>query len=214
MDTTTLIIIGVAAVLIIAAVLGLALAVGSNRIPLGDRLRLSRRFGDEYDRAVEAHGDRKAAERDLAQRLEHHGRLRPRRPGEEEKARYRDAWIAVQQEFVDDPGRALLDSRRVLTEAMTALGYPEEPSGVDDASFDRRLDELSVDHGNEVAAVHQAGRPDAGVSETEHLREALVEHRRLLDSLLGGVDGWPVANGHRPMPHGKEEHAHNREVSR
>ncbi|MFL1381123.1 hypothetical protein [Nocardiopsis protaetiae] len=206
MDTTTLIIIGVAAVLIIAVALALALAVGSNRVPLGNRLRLRKRFGGEYDRAIEVHGGRKAAERELADRLERHRRLRLRRPGEEEKARYRDAWIAVQQEFVDDPERALRDSRRVLTEAMTALGYPDEPSGVDDASFDRRLDELSVDHGNEVAAVHRSGQPGRDISQTEHLREALVAHRRLLDSLLGGVGGWPTA-------HGKEKHPHKREVT-
>ncbi|CAL9474884.1 hypothetical protein SUDANB121_02928 [Nocardiopsis dassonvillei] len=205
MDMTIFIIIGVVTVLIIAAVLALALA--SSRVPLGNRLLLKKRFGEEYDRAVEVHGGRKAAERDLAQRLERHRKLRLRRLDDGEKARYRDAWIGVQQEFVDDPERALRDSRRVLTDAMTALGYPEEPSGTDDASFDRRLDDLSVAHGDEVAAVHRAGRPDAGISVTEHLREALVAHRRLLDSLLGGVGGWPTT-------HRKEDRGHDREVSR
>lgn len=210
MDTTTFIIIGVVVVLVIAAVLALALM--SDRVPLGNRARLKRRFGDEYDRAVEAHGGRKAAEHELARRLERRKEMRLRRPGEEEKARYRDAWIAVQQEFVDDPGLALRDSRRVLADAMTALGYPQEPSGTDDESFERRLADLSVDHGDEVAAVHRTARSDTGLSDTEHLREVLVAHRRLLDALLGGVGGWPTAHG--KTEHGKEEHPHDREVSR
>src|SRR4051794_11686717 len=72
----------VAAILVVAAVL----ALRARRGPAGQNLK--RRFGPEYDRAVSRHdGDPKAAERELAERVERHGALRerPLEPAEREQ---------------------------------------------------------------------------------------------------------------------------------
>lgn len=90
----------VAAVLVVAAVLTLR-GRGSQH-----GRGLKRRFGPEYDRAVARHdGDEKAAERELAERVERHGSLRQQPLEPAERQRYEDRWTAAQERFVDSPGR-------------------------------------------------------------------------------------------------------------
>ncbi|MDE3725064.1 hypothetical protein PWG71_27090 [Nocardiopsis sp. N85] len=187
MDTTILIIIGVVAIVVIGV--GAVLIFGTSKVPLGNTTRLKKRFGAEYDHVVTAHGgDTKAAERELSARLDRNDKIRLRTLTDEERARHRDAWLAVQREFVENPERSVQDSRRVLTAAMTDLGYPVEPSGTDTRGFEHHLADLSVDHGDEVAAVHRAEEPDTDTDTTgtERLREVLMAHRDLLDVMLDG----------------------------
>ncbi|MFY7064784.1 hypothetical protein ACOQFV_02880 [Nocardiopsis changdeensis] len=196
MDTTTYIIIGAAVLLVLAV--ALVLSLGSGRVPMGNRTRLRKRFGGEYDHVLMTSGDTRSAERELSRRLDRRREVRVRRPTDAEKDRYREAWLAVQQRFVDDPAGALRGSRRLLTEVSVALGYPEDPSGIDDDSFEYRLADLSADHGDEVAAVHRTVRTDTDTTDTEHLREVLVAHRGLLESLLGGAAVRPAAHAVTP----------------
>ncbi|MCC6857266.1 MAG: hypothetical protein IT158_01825 [Bryobacterales bacterium] len=144
-------------------------------------LKLRSRFGPEYDRAVRTTGSRRRAETDLekrARRVEHF-QIKPLPPSERD--RYIDAWRMDQARFVDDPQASVLEADRLVTEVMRARGYPM-------ADFDRRAEDLSVDHPrvvdnyrNACAIAEKARRGDA---DTEELRRAMKYYRSLFDELL------------------------------
>lgn len=199
MDTTTMVIIAVVLVIVAG---GAAIAVRFSVLPAARTNRLRKRFGPEYDRALEEHGDKASAESDLSERLGTVTKTKLRKLGPEERGAHVNAWAAVQQEFVDDPVSALRNARGLTDAIMRDVGYPERPSaadgGADDESFERRVKELSVNHPTAVtryrdaqAAGHLA---EANQTTTESLREALVAYRGLVDALLGGL---PTNNGTR-----------------
>ncbi|MFI8945535.1 hypothetical protein ACIGO6_03345 [Streptomyces sp. NPDC053750] len=192
----------VAAVLVVAAVLALR-ARGAGR---GGHLK--RRFGPEYDRAVARHdGDTKAAERELAGRVERHGSLhaRPLEPAERE--RFEARWTAAQERFVDSPREAVGEADRLLAELAGARGFP------DGGQYEEQLAALSVHHAHHVEGyrrVHRVtharvdGAPDGGAG-TEEMRAAMVEARALFEDLVrpGRPDGGrhrAGTDGTRPAP--------------
>ncbi|MBY8869507.1 hypothetical protein [Streptomyces sennicomposti] len=174
----------VAVVVVVAAVLA---ARARNR-PGGQNLK--RRFGPEYDRTVARHdGDAKAAERELAARVERHGdlRVRPLEPAERE--RFEARWAAVQEHFVDSPREAVTEADALVADIAGALGFP------DGGQYEEQLAALSVHHGHHVHgyrrihhAAHTAGQDGTGGG-TEELRAALLEARELFDELLGAGHG-------------------------
>lgn len=192
METGTIVII-VIAVIVIAG--GAAVAAQLVILPALRTHRLRRRFGPEYDRALEAHSDKAEAERDLAERLRQRGDTNPREPTPEERTAHASAWASVQREFVDDPVGSVRSARSLTDSIMRDLGYPDGPlaeGGVhDDASFERRAKDLSVDHPEAVARYRDtwaAGHlAEADQTATENLREALIAYRGLVDALLGGL---------------------------
>ncbi|OSP42630.1 hypothetical protein B7767_14590 [Streptomyces sp. 13-12-16] len=173
---------------------------------------LKRRFGPEYDRAVARHdGDAKAAERELAERVERHGDLRVRPLEPTERERYEVRWTAVQERFVDAPQEAVAEADRLIAELAADRGFPA------DGHYEDQLAALSVHHAHHVEGyrrvhrVAQARAHDGGAG-TEEMREALVEARALFEELVrpsrheagrhrAGVDGdrtSPAAGrGHR-----------------
>ena len=173
MNTTVL-------VIVIAAVIAAALAA----VWMMSRRRhvdLKDRFGPEYDRLVTETGDERRAEETLAARAKRVSRyvIRPLSP---DKSQYfTDAWRRVQAMFVDNPSAAVADADALVTELMSARGYPM-------AEFDRRVDDLSVDH---AAVVHHyrdahaiAERQSRNAVSTEDLRQAVVHYRALFEDLL------------------------------
>jgi hypothetical protein len=70
-----------------------------------------------------------------------------------------------------------------VTEVMTARGYPM-------ADFDRRAEDLTVEHGSVVehyrAAREIVSRQASHEASTEDLRQALVHYRALFSDLLNG----------------------------
>ncbi|MFI2504930.1 hypothetical protein [Streptomyces sp. NPDC018972] len=148
---------------------------------------LKRRFGPEYDRAVARHdGDTKAAERELAERVERHGDLRVRSLEPAERERYEARWTAVQERFVDAPRDAVAEADRLIAELAAARGFPA------DGHYEDQLAALSVHHAHHVEGyrrvhrVAQAGANGAhdGGAGTEEMREALVEARALFEELV------------------------------
>lgn len=148
---------------------------------------LKRRFGPEYDRALTRHdGDAKAAERELAERVERHGDLRerPLEPGERE--RYEARWTAAQERFVDAPRDAVAEADRLIAELAGARGFPA------DGHYEDQLAALSVHHAHHVEGyrrVHRVAQARAngardGGAGTEEMREAMVEARALFDELV------------------------------
>lgn len=192
METGTIVII-VIAVIVIAG--GAAVAAQLVILPALRTNRLRRRFGPEYDRALEAHGDKAGAERDLAERIRQRGDTDLCELTPEERTAHAGAWASVQREFVDDPVGSVRGARSLTDSIMRGLGYPDGPvaeDGVhDDASFERRAKDLSVDHPEAVAryrATWAAGHlAEADQTATENLREALLAYRGLVDALLGGL---------------------------
>jgi hypothetical protein len=172
----------VAVVLVVAAVLALR-ARGPRH---GGSLK--RRFGPEYDRAVARHdGDTKAAERELAERVERHGALRERPLEPAERERYEARWTAVQERFVDSPREAVGEADRLLAELAGARGFP------DGGQYEEQLAALSVHHAHHIDGyrrVHRVtharadGARDGGAG-TEEMRESLVAARALFEELVG-----------------------------
>jgi hypothetical protein len=175
MDTWVWIVI-VAAV-VVACLLIAALALRGRR-----RRALQERFGPEYDRAVDATGDRRAAEAELREREERHEELDIRELTPAARDRYFDEWRVVQARFVDTPGDAVNEADRLVQQVMRDRGYP-----VDD--FETRSDAVSVDHPHLVENYRAAhgvwAANERGEATTEDLRQSLVHYRSLFEELLG-----------------------------
>jgi hypothetical protein len=154
---------------------------------------LQRRFGPEYDRAVESRQDRRVAEAELREREKFRAGLDIRPLPEEQRVRFAGAWRAVQEQFVDQPAAAVVAADRLVYEVMEARGYPM-------AQFAARADLISVDHPRVVGDYRFAHgvreRAEAGEAGTEELREALVRYRALFTELLqdGRTDGGAAAD--------------------
>lgn len=154
--------------------------------------QLQEHFGPEYERSVSAaSGDRRAAEAALAERQQRRQQFDVRDLRPEERTRFRDSWNEVQRGFVDDPRQALRSADLLVVEVMRTRGYP-----VDD-DFDRRADDLSVDHPRVVQHFREARRVrDADDTDTENQRKAVTSYRSLVNALLGDDDG-PEPDRHR-----------------
>lgn len=173
MSSTQIIVI----VVVIAVVLVLAVAWG-----LAQRAKVRRRFGSEYERLVQEHGGRIAAERELWQRQRRHSQLSIKPLSNEARARYTAEWERVQEHFVDDPAGALGAADALVNRVMSERGYPTE-------GYDDQLAELSVEHGNVLDHYRQAHdvfqSNERGEASTEQRRQALVHYRALFTDLLG-----------------------------
>ena len=175
MDSTWFIVSVVLVLLVVGFVMGLAF---SRR---GRAVQLKNTFGPEYDRTVQVLGDEKKAQAELAERQKHVEALNIRPLTEAERQRYLEDWTAVQAKFVDEPGQAVLDADRLITEVMLLRAYPV-------SDFEQRAAELSVNYPKLVndyrAARHVADRHKENMADTEELRQAMIYYRPLFDELL------------------------------
>ncbi|SJZ38184.1 hypothetical protein SAMN02745673_00197 [Marinactinospora thermotolerans DSM 45154] len=182
MDTGLLVAL-IVAVVIVALIVILVVAV---LLPRRRRSHLRERFGPEYDRAVEEHGGRRDAERELARREKRHSRLdlRPLTPRAREE--YSRGWAAIQERFVDSPIEAVREADDLVSRLMVERGYPTEGE-------EQRLADLSVEHSAAMqdyrAAREVRARVDRGDAPTEELREAMVRYRSLFADLLDEGSG-------------------------
>ena len=150
-------------------------------------------FGPEYDRAVEAKGDRAKAEAELAEREKRVKKLdiRPLEPAERREFALR--WDDVQARFVDDPARAVSFADALIGDVMKTRGYPV-------TDFEQRAGDISVDHPLVVEHYHEAHeialRHEGGDASTEDLRQAMIHYRALFDNLVGA--GAPAAREAEP----------------
>jgi hypothetical protein len=176
--TTTVVFFAILAAILLVAILSW---VGMRRRRT-DHLR--ERFGDEYDRTLEERGKRAEAEAALHEREERVARLdiRPLDPRERDAAIAE--WREVKAVFVDSPVESVHHADRLLASIMKARGYPM-------ADFDRRFEDLTVDHG-EVARHYRDGheiteRHRLGQASTEDLRQAMIHFEALFDDLVNEV---------------------------
>jgi hypothetical protein len=131
---------------------------------------------------VQEHRDPKLAETVLAEREKRVSQFEIRALPPAERDRYAQQWAFVQKKFVDDPKAAVNEADKLVTDVMTARGYPM-------AEFNQRAADISVNYPNAVAnyrAAHEIVlRHGRGQASTEDLRKAMVHFRSLFDELLG-----------------------------
>jgi hypothetical protein len=144
------------------------------------RVNLRERFGPEYDRTVEAVGPARADSL-LRERAERVSRFNLHKLTADQVDAFAREWRRIQARFVDDPGGAVGEADQLVTQVMIARGYPLE-------DFERRADDLSVDHPvvvqNYRTARTLALRRERGDAGTEEMRQAVVNYRALFDELL------------------------------
>jgi hypothetical protein len=167
-------------IILIAVVVIAAIAMwGFTQKRRTDALR--HRFGPEYDRAVREYGRRSRAERELVHRAERTEKYSIRPLTMEEQHRFSEEWRTTQARFVDDPALAIREGDHLVCEVMRTREYPM-------SDFDRRAEDLSVDHPHVVknyrAAHRIATMEKDGRATTEDLRQAMVSYRELFDELL------------------------------
>jgi hypothetical protein len=159
---------------------------------------LREHFGDEYDRTVDTAGGRAKAETALKEREERVSKLDIRPLDERQRIEFSREWRNVKAVFVNSPVEAVHHADRLLAEIMKARGYPM-------ADFDRRYEDLTVDHG-EVARHYREGhdivdRHGRGQGTTEDLRKAMIHFEALFDDLVNEVpedtDARPVRSPER-----------------
>lgn len=173
MTTTTMIFI-VVGVLAAIAVLWYALTARK-------RAQLRAQFGPEYERTLKDVGNPRKAEALLDARARRVSRYAIRALTRDEHDRFLSAWQRVQARFVDDPAGAVAEADALVAELMATRGYPT-------SDFDRRAEDVSVDHPAVVDHYREAHaiavrHAREGVS-TENLRHAIVHYRALFDDLL------------------------------
>ena len=166
--------------LIAVAVVIVTLIVG-RQLAKARSAKLQRRFGPEYDHAVEQLGSATRAERELEQREKRVMHFKFNELNEAQRASFAGKWNEIQGRFVDDPAVAVTAANELINEVMRARGYPT-------LSFDQRVADLSVEHPTVVQhyrAAHELSRSVFnGNVDTEQLRQALVHYRMLFTELL------------------------------
>ena len=185
----------VLAVLIVAAVAlaGFAAWRGRRR---KQRESLARRFGPEYERLMQQHGNAAVVERELEARARRVRKLPIKELSESERKMFGEAWHQAQERFVDTPAIAVHSAHELVQQVMRARGYP-----VDD--FEQRVSDLSVEHAGVVEhyraahALHESNQQGHG--DTEELRQAMVHYRALFADLLG-TPPEPEPGSHRLTP--------------
>lgn len=90
------------------------------------RIRLRTQFGPEYDRTVKEVGSPAKAESILAERAKRVRELKIRRLSHDQAETFSREWKRIQIMFVDDPDGAVAAADRLVTDVMTARGYPIE----------------------------------------------------------------------------------------
>jgi hypothetical protein len=177
MSTETQVLIVVA----LAAVSLLVVAILASRNARSRKQRIRERFGPEYDRTIEQLGNERRAERELVARERRVQKLHINELDAAHRVQFASDWAHAQTRFVDDPSAAVREADELIKTVMRARGYPVE-------DFERRVEDLSVDHANVVehyrAARALAEANSEGRADTEELRQALVHYRALFADLL------------------------------
>jgi hypothetical protein len=181
MDITTMIIIGLVVLALIALLIWASARNKARQAEKRDELR--ERFGPEYDRAVQEHGSEKEAATRLGDVAKTRDKLEIRELTPAQRDRYASDWMEVQAAFVDAPDTAVRDADRLVGSVMRDRGYP-----VDD--FGTQSDMVAADHPTIAENYRSAHAIRMGTDEggdgfnTEDLRQAFVHYRLLFAELL------------------------------
>lgn len=175
MDTLVMVIAAVVVLVIVGTILGLVFTRGRSN-------RLQGQFGTEYDHTVEAMGNKNKAQTQLEERQKHVKALDIQPLSASDRERYLAEWAVVQSKFVDEPGQAIVDADRLITEVMQLRAYPV-------SDFEQRAADISVSYpalvSNYRAARATALKNEQHQADTEELRQATIYYRSLFEELVG-----------------------------
>jgi hypothetical protein len=170
--------IALAAVVILIIAVFAWLYVRKRRSTTAD---LRKKFGPEYDRAVQVHGAGRKAESKLEDREKRVDKLNIRDLDSMEHERFSKRWESVQSRFVDSPKGAVAEADDLVSSVMKARGYPV-------SDFDQRAADISVDHPRVVENYRSAHaialRVGKDQATTEELRTAMIHYRSLFEELV------------------------------
>ena len=145
---------------------------------------LKRRFGPEYDRVVEEHGDRKGAEAALRERIKRRKSIELHDLPVTAVERYRAQFHTVQTAFVDDPGGSVAAARNLVDQVIADRGYHDAVEGDGDGDGTAEPVELvAIDHPHLVANYRTAQTGGAAAS-LDDLRATFIHHRELFEAIL------------------------------
>lgn len=178
MDQNTIIILGVLAIIAVAAIIYIAFTKRRT-----DQLRA--KYGEEYDRTLANAEGRRDAEADLIERENRVSKLNIRPLTQAEHDRYLDRWQAAKADFVDSPQAALSKADDLVTDVMNTRGYPV-------TDFEHRHKDLTVDH-SDVAKRYMEGhelrnRAHADDADTEEMRAGMKHYEAMFDRLISDVE--------------------------
>ena len=144
---------------------------------------LRKKFGPEYERAVQTQGSERKAELQLADREKRVEKLNLRNLDPMEQERFSTKWEAVQSRFVDSPKGAVAEADDLVSSLMKTRGYPV-------SDFDQRAADISVAHPRVVENYRSAHaialRVGKDAATTEDLRTAMIHYRSLFEELIQG----------------------------
>lgn len=177
MNTTYILIL---IVVVAIAIVGVAMALVFTRRQRTERLHTQ--FGPEYDYALQqANGDEKQAQIELETRQRYVADLDLHRLSADERERYTVDWAAIQSQFVDEPGPAIVAADRLITEVMQLRGYQV-------SDFEQRAADLSVNYPELVSNYRTARaialKNEQQLANTEELRQAMINYHSLFDELI------------------------------
>jgi hypothetical protein len=179
-DSTVIVLVVVIVVLVLALI-----AAGVMLLQRRRTERLQEHYGPEYERSLSEAGNRRAAEAQLTEREKRHRNLEIRDLRSEERDRFAASWADIQREFVDDPKRAVRDADALVLDIMRTRGYPV---GDDGGDFERRAEDISVEHPDVVQRYREAhsvrDATERGDVDTENQRSAVTSYRSLVTALL------------------------------
>jgi hypothetical protein len=174
--------------LLVLAVALVAVAVVANR---SRSTALRERFGAEYDRAVEEHGDRRKAEAGLRAVAKRRAELDIRPLSAESRDRYVLRWRDAQARFVDAPVRALAEADSLVGQVLRERGYPT-------GDFDEQAALVAADHRDRADDYRRAFATHRGVEgdgTTDDLREAFLRYRSVFEALVAEGPAEPAGSG-------------------
>ena len=174
MDTKTIIILAIAAVVLVA-VLGMVLAGRKKSEQHHGQLK------DEFDLTVKTMGGEKEALAELDERQKRVDTMVLNPLSDIDHERYSTEWTTIQSKFVDEPGQAVMDADRLTMEVMIARGYPV-------SDFDQRAADISINYPALVTSYRAAReisvKNEQKLADTEELRQAFLNYRSLFEELL------------------------------
>ncbi len=202
MDSTVIVLVVVIVVLVLALI-----AAGVMLFQRRRTERLQEHYGPEYERSLSEAGNRRAAEAQLTEREKRHRNLEIRDLRSEERDRFAASWADIQREFVDDPKRAVRDADALVLDIMRTRGYPV---GDDGGDFERRAEDISVEHPDVVQRYREAHRvrdaTERGDVDTENQRSAVTSYRSLVTALIDSRgDDRRADSGDRERPRPSSE---------
>jgi hypothetical protein len=157
------------------------LIIGAVLVRMASRAALKRRFGPEYERAVDELGTDRAAVRELRSRERRVRKLKLHGLSHGQLERADAQWLKVQAMFVENPLGAVRSANLLIKTIMQARGFKTE-------QFEQRLADLSVEHA-EVVRHYREARALSELSldapnATENMRRAMVHYAAVVDELL------------------------------